>query len=54
MWNTMQRKGGMEERWSARATVSSCFGEVTVMVTAMELAKGPHLGSNETTKRSRE
>ena len=44
----------MEEWWSARSTASSCSGKVTGMATVMGLAKGPHLGSNETTKGSRE
>ena len=31
----------MEERWSARATASSCSSEVTGMATATGLGKGP-------------
>ena len=43
MWNMRQELGKEERSNVVLATVSSNFGEVTVMATASEMAKGPHL-----------
>ena len=43
MWNTRRELGKEERSNVVLATVSSHSGEVTVMATASELTKGPHL-----------
>ena len=43
MWNTRQELGKEERSNVVLARVSSNSSKVTVMATASELAKGPHL-----------